>query len=372
MARHAKWLRTGLPLALSLGVHLALLAYLATRTAPASPPPQKAPIDLELIAWAPPEKVNTPEPEKVTPAPQKRPRAKAQAVREDVKAPTDPIPSTQDQETNADAVKRDDAPLEDAPKRLVTLTPKLDLSDSPKGGNFPVLVQEVPAQKTPDQLVNDLVKDSIGRGKVDRGLVHPYYQELGKVLLRKWDADRAVSSKGLKGFVEQGIENNRQFAKVWQNRAQEYGSTGSPLGKEEYLGPERPVVGDPNLAARRQLAMKMRDQFKQSRRALFRVTQSREGKLLSVELIQPSNDDAVDREAMQDVRTAAEALPPPPSEVVGTRETLVSIWQFELIISISPPVPSFSFEFDEALKFVDARLPLDRRIYKRVRLVSAD
>ena len=52
------------------------------------------------------------------------------------------------------------------------------------------------------------------------------------------------------------------------------------------------------------------------------------------------------------------------------KKELVSLWQFELIVSVSPPVPSFSFEFDESLKFIDARMPLDRRIYKRVRLVS--
>ncbi len=47
-----------------------------------------------------------------------------------------------------------------------------------------------------------------------------------------------------------------------------------------------------------------------------------------------------------------------------------SLWQFELIISISPPVPTFSIEFDAEMKITDARLPLDRRIYKRVRLLS--
>ena len=38
----------------------------------------------------------------------------------------------------------------------------------------------------------------------------------------------------------------------------------------------------------------------------------------------------------------------------------------------TPPIPTFTFEFDEALGFIDARLPLDRRIYKKVRLVSVD
>jgi hypothetical protein len=80
----------------------------------------------------------------------------------------------------------------------------------------------------------------------------------------------------------------------------------------------------------------------------------------------------VDQEALKDVQAAAEQLPPPPEEAVAGREALSSLWSFELIVSISPPVPSFTFEFDEALGFIDARLPLDRRIYKKVRLVSVE
>ena len=41
-------------------------------------------------------------------------------------------------------------------------------------------------------LVGQLTRETIGRGKVERGLVHPYYTQLGKALLKTWDADRAV------------------------------------------------------------------------------------------------------------------------------------------------------------------------------------
>jgi hypothetical protein len=48
----------------------------------------------------------------------------------------------------------------------------------------------------------------------------------------------------------------------------------------------------------------------------------------------------------------------------------VSLWQFELVISISPPIPTASIEFDAEMKVTDVRLPLDRRLYKRVRLLE--
>lgn len=39
-------------------------------------------------------------------------------------------------------------------------------------------------------------------------------------------------------------------------------------------------------------------------------------------------------------------------------------------ISITPPLPVVEVEFDEVLGLKDLRLPLDRRIWKRVRLVA--
>jgi hypothetical protein len=228
-----------------------------------------------------------------------------------------------------------------------------------------------PRNSTPEQVVAETFHETIGRGKVDRGLVHPYFSDLGKSLLSHWDAERAVSAKGLSGFLKQASGNSREWSRIWSERAAAYGASGSPLDVKAPEASDRtPPGGDPTLEARRALRKQMREEFRASRRATVRVVQDARGKLLSVDLVTPSNDLAVDREAIADIRAAAERLPPPPAEALEGRTRIESLWQFELIISISPPVPTLSIEFDAEMKLTDARLPLDRRIYKRVRLLS--
>lgn len=361
-----------MPLAASLCLHAAALLFFATRAPLPLLPAKPTPILIEFHD-APKPVIAQPVVEAPKIAPPVTPTKPV--IRKKVAAKpvvTEDLPPPAEVPVLPEATAQTPPPVpEDMPRAAPKLIPTLTLgSDGPASSDFPVIVQK--ADPTPQQLVQNMVSETIARGKVDRGLVHPYYQELGRTLLKSWDADRSVSQHGLKGFLQQAKENQAVWLKAWGDRAQEFAKTGSPLGSEEYFGPERPIVGDRDLAARRQIAMKMREQFKSTRRALIRVTQDAAGKLISVELVQPSRDPYVDKEAMKDVRTAAEKLPPPPKDAVGSRSRLVSIWQFELIISISPPVPSFSFEFDEALQFVDARMPLDRRIYKRVRLVSAE
>ncbi|WP_163865193.1 TonB C-terminal domain-containing protein [Myxococcus eversor] len=231
------------------------------------------------------------------------------------------------------------------------------------------------ARKSPtaQALVEDLVSESVGRGRVDRGLVHPYFSQLGKKLVAVWDADRSVKEHGLQGYFDMGMERSRAYGRAWSERAANYGSSGAFVANNQPLDDKRrPVstVGDPALRMRSELREKMREGFRSTRRALIRVVQDNHGRLLDVVLVQPSHQPEVDQEAVKDVRAAAEKLPPPPAEAVGSRERLVSLWEFELIISISPPIPTFTFEFDEALGFIDTRLPLDKRIYKRVRLVE--
>ena len=230
------------------------------------------------------------------------------------------------------------------------------------------------------ELVSNLAKETLGRGRVDRGLVHPYYHDLGKALIKHWDADR-VAAAGIKGFAEQASKNLKLYNDIWLERAAAFGQTGSPVdpGATAQTNNRRAPLNERvgglsgiDLEAKKELHRVMTEQFKAIRRATLRVVQNADGRLVKVELVEPSNDETVDREALIDVKAAAEKLPPPPSEVLEGRSQLSSLWSFELIVSISPPVPTFSFEFDEALGFIDARLPLDRRIYKKVRLVSVE
>ncbi len=266
---------------------------------------------------------------------------------------------------------RADAPRAEGPRQGSSrLLPSPSLSwSADKGVEVPDA--GVPLPPTTEEKVADMVMEGVRRGKVDRGLVHPYFSELGKSLLKNWDAERAVTAKGLQGFLDQTRGNSKEWGRVWSDRAAAYASTGSALDADTPEAYDRlPPGGDPSLEARRTLRRQMSEQFRSTRRATVRVVQDTEGKLLSVELVTPSNDIQVDREAVADIRAAAERLPIPPAEALQGRTRLVSLWQIELIISISPPIPTVSIEFDAEMKLTDMRMPLDRRLYKRVRLLE--
>jgi hypothetical protein len=354
----------------SVAFHLALLGSLALR--PERERPVRQPSGTLIFVEAPQVSLSPPAPEPHQPAPEPRAPPRRLAPSSSPR-PADP---------------RADAPLSDSPLRDDEPRSAPHLSLLVPGASFALRLDagtpevegasEVQAPRSPQQVIDDLAKETLGQGRVERGLVHPYYGQLGKALLQQWDAER-VAKAGLKGLGEQLAQNSKIYNEAWADRAAAYGRGGSPIDAEQLGSNRRPAANDRiqglqgvDLEARKELGRQMASAFKAVRRATIRVVQDRSGKLLLVELVHPSNDSHVDQEALKDVRAAAEKLPAPPSEVVGTRERISSLWSFELIVSISPPMPVFTFEFDEALGFVDARLPLDRRIYKKVRLVSVE
>ena len=372
-----------LALAFSLGAHALLWLWVETRRASEEAPrtparPVSATLQFVEVEVAPP-----PEPPKPPPPSPKPPPKPSRAAPKPPPRPVEPTPTPPPAEPPAIAeappasdLPRADMPRADMPRAegpglgASRLLPSPSLSWSP-GGGVAVPDAGVPEPSTPEEKVADMVMEGVRRGKVDRGLVHPYFSQLGKSLLKEWDAERAVSAKGLKGFLDQSRGNSGEWMRVWSDRAQAYANTGSPLNADAPAPNDRlPPGGDPSLEARRTLRRQMREDFRATRRATVRVVQDTLGRLLSVELVTPSNDAQVDREAINDIRAAAERLPPPPPEALQGRTKLVSLWQMELIISISPPVPTLSLEFDAEMKVTDMRMPLDRRLYKRVRLLE--
>lgn len=361
---------------LSLGLHSGFWLWMESRRSPLSeqrtpPPPAQATLQFVEVEVAPPPAPKPPKPPR--PAPSEVTRATKPPPPREAPAPAPieppivaeaPAPSTED-------VPRADAPRAAGPGLGVArLMPSPSLSWSPERG-VDVPDAGVPVPSTPEEKVADMVLEGVRRGKVDRGLVHPYFSELGKSLLKHWDAERAVSAKGIQGFLDQTHGNSKEWMRVWSDRASAYATTGSPLNEDTPEAHDRlPPGGDPSLDARRTLRKQMKEQFRATRRATVRVVQDSEGRLLSVELVTPSNDAQIDREAVADIRAAAERLPVPPPEALQGRTRLVSLWQIELIISISPPVPTVSIEFDAEMKLADMRLPLDRRLYKRIRLLE--
>ncbi len=378
-------------LALSLVIHGVFLLYAALKP----PRPETAkdrPIELTLFEiFSPPPAPVAPPPAPEPEPPKPAPRPKAPPPQVAMRPPPAPEKVDAPQEPPEPQPPPSDVPRMDAQLRVPGIGAGgagLALPDSMLNLDAGMIVQQVVppkrglhAPEIPKDLVGTTAKEALGRGRVARGMVHPYYVTLGKALIKQWDADRAVSSKGLKGFVDQTIENNRIWNGIWQEKAQAYAKSGSPFSTEDMPNmPQKPV--NPNIMpyggnpvdqqARRELQKQMNEQFRATRRATVRVVQDVHGKLTRVELVEPSNDEHVDQEALTDIQAAAAKLPPPPPEAIEGKDELSSLWSFELIISITPPVPTFTFEFDEVIGFVDARMPLDRRIYKKVKLVSVE
>lgn len=323
----------------------------------------------------PPPEVRPPEPEKRAPAPRLAPAPPGPAAPDVEPSPADDVPRAADQPV---AVVREQY----QPRGSLgqpSLLPGASFTLSLDAGVIAEIVTPggLHAVERPEDLVGDLTRETLGAGRVDRGLVHPYYSQLGKALVKSWDADRVAKQGGLKSYGEQFVQNTKIWNEIWLDRAEQFGKTGAPVdapaaGRRAPVNDRIQGLPGADLEARKEMGRVMRDQYKATRRATIRVVQDKAGRLVKVELVSPSNDGNVDREALKDVRAAAEKLPPPPEEALEGKEQLSSLWSFELIVSISPPVPTFTFEFDEALGFIDTRLPLDRRIYKKVRLVAVE
>jgi hypothetical protein len=360
-------------IAASALVHACLFAWLATRPAAVVPAAPRAPIEFEFV------EVEKAKPEPALPAPGPAAQPTVRRARPVMSAaPLAPVPAAVAPTTPALPFVAADTPTrEPDPAQPFVPVPSAQLALSlPPAPAEPDPSGTLHAPAVPQDILGEAARDTVGRAKVDRGLVHPYYTALGRELLKRWDADRAVSAKGLKGFSENMVQNSKAFNAIWLEHAAAYGASGTPLDAEAPTEAEsRPSAAerfDPSLAGRRQLGRQMQQQFRSTRRATLKVVQDGKGALVSVELLVPSNDAHVDHEAVADIRTAAQALPTPPPEATGGRDRLVSLWLFELVVSITPPVPTFSFEFDEALRFIDTRMPLDRRIYKKVKLLSVE
>ena len=368
-----KW--QSLALAGSVLAHCAFGAWMSLRPVPAASHQVTAEFIFVEQPPAPPEPLK---PAEATPEP--KPELVKPPPRMVVARPPTSVPVKAPAQKPPTDVPTEPRIVEDVPKVRLSLLPGSSFAVSLDAGMIVAdeVVGGLRALAPPKDLVGSLAKETLGMGRVDRGLVHPYYSQLGKALMKNWDADR-VAKNGLKGLLEQTGENMKIYNEIWADRASIYGRSGNPLGDLPNTTNRRAAVSDRvggimgvDLDQRKELQKQLREAYKATRRAVIRVVQDPTGKLLKVELLQPSSDAQVDKEALADVRSAAQKLPPPPPEALEGRTTLSSIWSFELIVSISPPVPSFTFEFDEALGFIDMRLPLDRRIYKKVRLVSVE
>jgi len=236
----------------------------------------------------------------------------------------------------------------------------------------------VPQEEGASERLDRLFREDSARARVKSGLVDPSMLDLGRALLKAWDPEKTVTQGGLSGYAQQLGKNVVDYAGLYADQASRYARSGSPLD------PSRPApsglqgraaVPDglaANVTRDLEMADQLREQTRTRRVTTVRVVQRADGQILSVELFSPSEDGAVDAQALRDLRAAAARMPPPSPEALHGRPVLASLWELELDVSISPPLPVVGVQFDEVLGFGDVRVPLDRRVYKRVRLIAVE
>jgi TonB C terminal len=210
------------------------------------------------------------------------------------------------------------------------------------------------------------------RARVERGLVDPWFADLGKALLRSWDVGRLVRSRP--ALAADLNRNAEAYGKEWSERASAYGQTGSPLPANA-PNPKVPetygIVAPGNeVVMQGQATQLVHEQHHVVRRAIVRVVQNAKGELHSAELEASSGDPELDAAALYGIRSAAATLPRPPPRLAEGRDFVSSEWQFDLVVAVTPLAPVFTFEFDEALGSADAKVPLTRKVHKRVRLLA--
>jgi TonB family protein len=346
-------------LAASLALHLALFALLLSKRAVPPPRGQVVSFEVEL----------RPAPASPAPAVPAAPSRHSGGSRHAAAAGSRSVPTGEP--TAPDAHRGNTLELEGLGAPPLRGAPDLHVRwpDLPHNGD------DVGVATTPRDPLAEWTREQAGRARVDGGLVHPYYRDVGRELLRAWDVEKTVKKHGLPGYLAQAGENLRTFGRVWQQLADGYGKTGVPALVDGGSARMKELSGLPagpaqDALVRAEIQRQLRPAFSQGHVTLVRVTQAVDGRLLSVDLVSPSKDAEVDRAAIEDVRAAAQKFPVPPDDARAGRDTLVSIWEFELEISITPPLPIVGVEFDEVLGLKDLRVPLDRRIWKRVRLVA--
>ncbi len=337
-------------LAGSLAAHLLLLALLLRLPVPPPERARHAPIDVEVVE-------------------RERPREPPPAAREPGPRPPGRPPPPPPRAAGGSEIPRE--PRLARPDLSVRPGRVLPPDAPPPAAE----VRRRAPLEGPERLRASLLREQ-ERVRIERGLADPYYGELGRALLRAWEPERAAAGDLGRRLARLG-DDARLFARQYARRAARYGATGSPLD------PDRPAPRAPetygvkegptrDLLANLEVTRALRDEVESLGRTVVRVVQGPDGRLLSAEIASRSLDPALDAEVLRDVRALAERLPRPPARVAAGRDRIVSEWEMELLVSVAPTLAELAFTFDEVLLAGELRLPLGRRVVKRVRLLSVE
>ncbi len=373
-ARPPRWIPA---LAASVVLHALVAAALWTWRPDAAPgPPRSAPIEFVLVQLPPLPRQGEPK---------ERPQARSAGsavpdVESSVPDVESSVPSSvADVEGVAPGAVPDVSRADHPDLAWAVPGPPATASPPDLTGRPPDAVVAYYAQPdaSPEVRLQRLLREDVGRAKVQSGLADPFFLDLGRSILQAWDPERVVTDRGLPGYLSQLGRSLVDYAAVYVDQAARFGRTGSPFAPGEVPLSLAGLAAVPEglstqISDGMTVARALADQVRTRHAALVRVVQRADGRLVSVELLRSSDDSSVDAQALRDLHEAAAHLPAPTPSALAGRTVVASIWEFSLVVSITPPLPMIAVQFDEVLGLLDARVPLDRRLFKLVRLVSVE
>lgn len=219
---------------------------------------------------------------------------------------------------------------------VLELDPGEELPESPPEPGPPGSRLRAPAHPASlQELVAETVRDTVGRRRVESGLAHSYFGDMGKQFLGRFSQRHADVERGMTG-KEKAARTARDISSVLSRSAEM---------EDPFAHPRRPdpLASGPSLhpslaEAQANLAYSLPHLWTYSEGAtLVRLTQAADGKVLAVEVITSSGNGELDKAAVTAVRDLGEELPALPPEVLMGRDSVVSEWNFEVVRTVAGP-----------------------------------
>ena len=355
---------------LSALVHLGLAALLERKHTPPPKPPVATQIELEVVERAPPPPrtvaVAPVSPPVKSPSPHVQRRAHVAAAPK----PVAPEPAPEPAPHVPEPAKK---PAPDLSRAAIAEASQSDAFIVEQPAPKPRPEREITAPERiedPNERTRAMIAEGLGRDRVARGAIDPYFTRVGQSLAKNWKPSGKVRPDTLVDNTAQLGENLALGLRAWHKIAEQYAKTGT-LGTPDAQSMGGSLTPIQEMG---ELRERFLDTYRQVNQTVVRITQGKGGLLQHVELVHASNDPVLDAQVLAELRSGAMQLPVPPAQGLGISSSIRSVWSFTLVVSISPPMPSaiVTGSFDEVEGGLDVRLPLDRRIYKYVQLLSVE
>lgn len=402
MPRRHTGRRVALALLASVLLHVCLWLWLRSLPPPPAPAAVNEPIELTIeepaarIPPAPP--APAPESAPATPPPtHKQKHAAERTARAPQPPPAAPenAPKPVEQVAQAPAHGKPDtssAPLansQPSPPQVSNGVPSSDLLPSGSWamrvdpgmtsaeaaqklrGDHPGATLHAPeTPKDAKELVAQTSRHVQAQNRAELGFEHPYFKAVGKSLADAWHPEPLFQSSG--GLIEQVKKDLSTYSRAWSQRASEYGRGRSPLADDvPTTAANNPLNSPSERMQQMQGAVALANGIRLVNHVTLKVIQDEEGKIINIEIINPSEDLEMDHLALKDVRSAALKLGRPPVELLDEQSHLVSLWSFEVVVNIKPPT-GLGMDFDPALGIAQPSTPFAKRITKKVRLLEGN